>query len=126
MFIKRLAFVLFFVMLGMMIFILTDKAEAAAPDHTKPTSGQAWRFEAPDRKVKNKRITYAEVDAHGRTPGMIIEFNNGSVWWFSQCKREDSRNCSWNAGRAGNRVGKSFVDLRGKVYYIPKRFASKL
>lgn len=77
---------------------------------------------ASPKEGKSLRVTYAE----GGSSGMVVGFNDGSVWWFPQCKSEDSRNCSWNASRAGNRVGKSFVDLRGKVYYIPKRFASQL
>ena len=83
--------------------------------------GGAYKFEPADRKVKTLRVIYAEKDLHGAGRGMLVQFNNGSVWWFPACRRETSRNCSWVAKTAGNRVGKSFVDLRGKtVYLIPR------
>lgn len=37
------------------------------------------------------------------------------------CEYEDSRNCYWDAGRMGNGVGNSFVDLRGKAFYVKFR-----
>lgn len=33
------------------------------------------------------------------------------------CEYEDSRNCIWDAGTAGNGEGVSFVDIDGVVYY---------
>lgn len=118
----------FFVMASLLI--LTGKAEASSSTgegigtaSKVVTAGKAVRLEAPDKRVKKLRVAYAERDAHGKGEAMLVEFNNGSLWAFTQCKQEDSRNCSWNAKRAGNGVGKSFVDLRGKTYYVPKRFA---
>lgn len=34
------------------------------------------------------------------------------------CEYEDSPNCSWDAGSAGNGVGNSFVNLDGTYYYL--------
>lgn len=34
------------------------------------------------------------------------------------CREEDSRNCYWDARRAGNQVGASFIDVRGHASHL--------
>lgn len=36
------------------------------------------------------------------------------------CEYEDSRNCRWDAGTAGNGIGHSFVNFNGHYFYMKK------
>jgi hypothetical protein len=76
----------------------------------------AAEVEGPTKTVKTKRVTYAEK-VHGY---WFVEFNDGSAHHLKRCRYEDSRNCYWNAGAAGNGKGKSFADLKGTAYYWKK------
>lgn len=45
-----------------------------------------------------------------------------AVWSVSfaglpACAEEDSRDCAWDAGTAGNGLGESFYDLAGVAHY---------
>lgn len=74
----------------------------------------AVRLEAPTRSaspVQFTRVTYVS-DTRVR-----VRFNTGSLWSMPTCKHEDSNNCYWNARKSGNGQGRSFVALKGKVYY---------
>lgn len=37
-----------------------------------------------------------------------------------RCAEEDSRNCYWNAAHRGNGRGRSFIDVHGRAYYLPR------
>lgn len=74
----------------------------------------AVRLEAPTRSASPVRFTYVQYVNANR---VWVEFNTGSLWSLPTCKHEDSSNCYWNAKRQGNGKGRSFVALKGKVYY---------
>lgn len=53
-------------------------------------------------------------------------------WTQKPCKSEDSVNCFWDARRAGNKVGKSYIVRKfpGRngticVMYVNKKYAKK-
>lgn len=73
------------------------------------------QVEKRDRPVKAVKVVYAERLEGGR---LYYELNNGATFVTTACQYEDSRNCWWNAGKRGNGVGHSFVDLKGRALYL--------
>lgn len=37
---------------------------------------------------------------------------------FPRCATEDAQNCYWDAQTNGNRVGNTYIDIRGTAYYL--------
>ena len=58
----------------------------------------------------------------GRAVAEVLPSNRQEVYrlfapLLPVCEYEDSANCRWDAGTAGNGAGFSFIDLGGEVYY---------
>lgn len=53
-------------------------------------------------------------------PGNRQEVYRLFVGALPPCEYEDSANCRWDAGTAGNGAGFSFIDLGGEVYYATR------
>lgn len=79
-------------------------------------TGQAHA--APSKKVKRSPV--ALVQQIGTNNQFAVVLRNGHTWIVPRCKYEDSRNCWWDAGKRGNKRGKSFADLNGRVHYSTK------
>lgn len=79
-----------------------------------PASAKAFHVERADHHVKHVKITYWQQIRPRR---YYVELNNGATYVATPCKYEDSRNCFWDAGNFGNRIGYSFLDLRGHAIY---------
>lgn len=74
----------------------------------------AVRLEAPVRSASPVKFVGVKYVSSTR---VHVRFNTGSKWSVPTCKHEDSSNCYWDAKRRGNGHGRSFVALKGKVYY---------
>lgn len=64
-------------------------------------------------------IEYAEDTAPAGEVTLEVLTDSGTpaIYTMPECATEDSNNCIWLAGERGNKVGKSFADLGGIVYY---------
>lgn len=82
-------------------------------------SAKAVRLESADRP-SDKTLSYVEpVHVRKGTPKRLyVEFADGSTWSFTPCRVEDGRNCFWWASTMGVPGGNSFIDLRGRTYYL--------
>lgn len=74
-----------------------------------PSSADAVQVELADREVFSVRLTYVEPTGPRR---MFVELNNGAAYRLRPCKMEDSNGCYWDASKAGNGRGNSFVAVR--------------
>lgn len=81
-----------------------------APSH-------AVQLEKADREVSTVRVSYVEQVSARR---IFVELNNGAAYRLSPCRYEDGRHCFWDAGSAGNGIGRSFVVVAGRVLYTDK------
>lgn len=75
------------------------------------------KLEKADRKVKVRKVVYAERVSEGHT---YIELNTGATFDLVDCEVEDGRNCYWDSKVIYNKVGHSFADIRGKAIYLKK------
>lgn len=73
--------------------------------------------DAAKPKPRSQVVTVQQV---GHNNQFAIVLKNGVTWVVPACKYEDSRNCWWDAGRSGNKQGRSFADLNGKVHRLAK------
>ena len=84
-------------------------------------NSQAYMVESPAQHVvkKDLRITHSNMISKedGTKKRLYVELNDGSIYLLRKCKYEDSPHCYWDAGTMGNGKGKSFVSLRGRVFY---------
>lgn len=64
-----------------------------------------------------KRVVDVDRAHRGGRVVWLVTFRDGSRYRFTACREEDSRDCYWDATRAGNGVGSSFVDLAGRAHY---------
>ncbi len=66
-----------------------------------------------------------------RATAAIVQKGQPTPFWFrTPCAVEDSVNCYWDAGRRGNKRGRSFYirDLRGPLtclFYVDRKYAWK-
>lgn len=60
------------------------------------------------------------VQQVGHNNQYAVVLKSGRTWVVPACKYEDSANCWWDAGVAGNKKGRSFADLNGRVHYVSK------
>lgn len=67
-----------------------------------------------DLRITHSNLISKEDDTKKR---LYVELNDGSTYLLRKCVYEDSARCYWDAGSSGNGVGKSFVSLRGRVFY---------
>lgn len=68
--------------------------------------------------VKVDRVDYAQWLGKGH--GYFAEVRDGRGWEMTPCKYEDSRNCLWDARHRGNGIGRSFINIRGRVIYFAR------
>jgi hypothetical protein len=63
----------------------------------------------------------AEKNSFGSTPWCTDAIADGGGTCHGEpvppCAEEDSTDCYWDAASRGNGIGRSFVDIAGKVYY---------
>ena len=100
-------------------FVLIGGAAQAnpydAPVHTFKNG--SVKLEKAERKVKVKKVVYAERVSPGHT---YIELNTGATLDLVDCEVEDGRNCYWDAKSIYNKIGHSFADVRGTAIYLKK------
>ena len=70
---------------------------------------------APSKKYRHSPVVL--VQQIGNANQYAVVLRNGHTWIVPRCRLEDSRNCWWDAGKRGNRSGRSFADLNGRVHY---------
>lgn len=46
-------------------------------------------------------------------------WQDGETFSLTPCPTEDSVNCYWDASLRGNKIGQSFININGNVYYKP-------
>lgn len=66
-----------------------------------------------------KRVAHVHYE-----PGdhlLFVQRRDMSVSIYKPCRTEDERNCYWDSMRHGNGEGRSFINTRGKIKYIPIR-----
>lgn len=98
--------------------LIAAPAQADFDDPVHTFKNGSLKIEKADREVSKRKITYVEdIDLGNR---LYVELNNGATFELVPCPAEDSRNCHWDAHSVGNKVGHSFIDIRGKVIYLPK------
>ena len=107
-------------LLASSLLLIGAPAEAKVPNPVHTFGSGTVLVEKGDHKVNKRKVVYAEHIPQGDR--LYIELNNGSVWRFTACTVEDGRNCYWIGQCMGNGVGKSFIDIRGKAIYFPKRY----
>lgn len=83
-------------------------------------SAKAARIEARSVVVPKElnSVELKKINKRGVPKRLRVGFNDGSLWRFTPCKYEDSRNCFWWAPARGNKRGWSFINLKGTVYYL--------
>ena len=88
---------------------------------TLAPASNAYVVESPvvDVAKRDLKITHSNMVSKedGTKKRLYVELNDGSIYLLRKCKYEDSPHCYWNAGTMGNGKGKSFVSLRGRVFY---------
>lgn len=105
-----------------LIALLIAGSPILAATYAPPANAEATKIGDRTTTHTDKRVARVERwTAKGEPTLVQVQFRDGSVFVFTPCKREDSRNCFWDAGRSGNGRGRSFVDLRGKTYRVPAR-----
>lgn len=77
----------------------------------------ATQLESADHHVKTVRVTYVEQVSNRH---IFVELNNGAAYRLKACRYEDGRHCFWDAGSAGNGIGRSFIVVSGRVIYTNK------
>lgn len=82
----------------------------------------AERLESADRDVSTVRVSY--IERMGRTA--YIELSNGAAYKLSPCRYEDGRQCYWSGSTMGNRSGRSFVVVAGRVHYLTRALSVDL
>lgn len=92
---------------------LTGVAQATTADHAQATV--------------TRQVGICDLDNHGDANNCRT---NVPRWLITPCKYEDSRNCYWNAGEAGNGRGHSFYSIPVKgggtcVVYWQNRYAKR-
>ena len=53
-------------------------------------------------------------------PPVSTSWEQGETIILTPCPTEDSTGCYWDASIRGNKVGQSFVNINGNVYYKPQ------
>ena len=92
---------------------LTGEAHGAGGTQLEPATSDPERV----------RVTY--IEQVGPRRGYVVELNTGAVWRLPRCRVEDGRNCLWDAGRFGNGIGRSFVDIRGELVRVGPRMMAR-
>ena len=81
----------------------------------KSLSKKDWEPAHTYLPVAERELRYFEPLSKGRA---YVEFNTGAAGVLKPCRLEDSERCFWDAGKRGNRKGRSFVRLWHHTFYL--------